>query len=52
MCTGTQCLIKVNVNGGAIAFGHPLDKFTLLSITETRFYLPVMLIYVVPGRDS
>lgn len=25
---------KVNVNGGAIALGHPLDKYKLLPLTD------------------
>lgn len=30
---------KVNVNGGAIALGHPLDEYLLLSSSTSAAYL-------------
>ena len=31
-------MIKVNVNGGAIAFGHPLDESTLVCLCNFLTY--------------
>jgi hypothetical protein len=40
---------KVNVNGGAIAFGHPLDKYNLAEFLPTADCR--RCVHAVPVRD-